>query len=115
MRAGTIVEGGSTITQQLVKILYLESDRTLKRKIQEAAIALWLEHKLGKDEILARYLNNVYLGAGATGVPAAARVYFDKELERARPSRIGDARRHHPRALAAQPAGEPGRARESGP
>jgi 1A family penicillin-binding protein len=80
LRAGEIVEGGSTITQQLVKILYLESDRTFKRKIQEAAIALWLERTLGKDEILARYLNNIYLGAGATGMPAAARVYFDKEV-----------------------------------
>ena len=88
VRAGTIVEGGSTITQQLVKILYLESDRTLKRKIQEAAIALWLEHKLGKDEILARYLNNVYLGAGATGVPAAARVYFNKELKDLGPAEL---------------------------
>jgi penicillin-binding protein 1A len=71
VRAGEIVEGGSTITQQLVKILYLESDRTFKRKIQEAIIAIWLEQKLGKDEVLARYLNNVYLGAGATGMPAA--------------------------------------------
>jgi 1A family penicillin-binding protein len=79
MRAGEIVEGGSTITQQLVKIIYLERDRTLRRKIQEAVIALWLERRLGKDEILTRYLNNVYLGAGATGMPAAARVYFDKE------------------------------------
>jgi penicillin-binding protein 1A len=78
--AGEIVEGGSTITQQLVKILYLESDRTFKRKLQEAIIAFWLERKLGKDEILARYLNNVYLGAGATGMPAAARIYFDKDL-----------------------------------
>jgi 1A family penicillin-binding protein len=80
-RAGGVVEGGSTITQQLIKILYLESDRTLKRKIQEAVIALWLERRLGKDEILARYLNNVYLGAGATGIPAAASIYFDKEVD----------------------------------
>ena len=78
--AGEVVQGGSTITQQLTKILYLERDRTWKRKIQEAVIALWLEQKLGKDEILTRYLNNIYLGAGATGVPAAARVYFDKEV-----------------------------------
>ncbi|WP_018234873.1 PBP1A family penicillin-binding protein [Ensifer sp. BR816] len=78
--AGEVVQGGSTITQQLIKILYLERDRTWKRKIQEAVIAFWLEHKLGKDEILTRYLNNIYLGAGATGVPAAARIYFDKEV-----------------------------------
>ena len=78
--AGEVVQGGSTITQQLIKILYLERDRTWKRKIQEAVIAFWLEQKLGKDEILTRYLNNIYLGAGATGVPAAARIYFDKEV-----------------------------------
>ena len=76
--AGEVVEGGSTINQQLVKILHLERDRTLKRKIREAAIAVWLDMRLGKDEILTRYLNNIYLGAGATGVPAAARIYFDK-------------------------------------
>ena len=78
--AGEVVQGGSTITQQLIKILYLERDRTWKRKIQEAVIAFWLEFKLGKDEILTRYLNNIYLGAGATGVPAAARIYFDKDV-----------------------------------
>lgn len=78
--AGEVVQGGSTITQQLIKILYLERDRTWKRKIQEAVIAFWLERKLGKDEILTRYLNNIYLGSGATGVPAAARIYFDKEV-----------------------------------
>src|SRR5690606_2347515 len=76
-----VVEGGSTITQQLVKVLYLEQDRTLRRKIQETFIAFWLEARLGKEEILTRYLNSIYLGAGATGVPAAARVYFDKEVE----------------------------------
>jgi penicillin-binding protein 1A len=80
-QAGDVVQGGSTITQQLIKILYLESDRTLKRKIQEVVIAFWLEWKLGKREILTRYLNSVYLGAGATGMPAAARVYFDKDIE----------------------------------
>jgi penicillin-binding protein 1A len=78
--AGEVVQGGSTITQQLVKILYLERDRTWKRKIQEAVIAFWLEQKLGKNEILTRYLNNIYLGGGATGVPAAARIYFDKDV-----------------------------------
>ena len=80
VEAGEIVQGGSTITQQLIKILYLERDRTWKRKIQEVVIAFWLERKLGKDEVLTRYLNNIYLGAGATGAPAAARIYFDKEV-----------------------------------
>lgn len=79
--AGEVVEGGSTITQQLVKVSYLERERTLKRKIQEAVIALWLDARLSKQEILTRYLNAIYLGSGATGVPAAARIYFDKEVQ----------------------------------
>ncbi|WP_025661787.1 PBP1A family penicillin-binding protein [Rhizobium sp. IBUN] len=78
--AGTVVEGGSTITQQLIKLQYLDSDRTMKRKIQEFVIAIWLEWKLGKKEILTRYLNTAYLGAGATGMPAAARIYFNKDI-----------------------------------
>lgn len=78
--AGSVVEGGSTITQQLIKLQYLDSDRTIKRKIQEVVIALWLEWKLGKREILTRYLNSAYLGAGATGMPAAARIYFNKSI-----------------------------------
>lgn len=79
-QAGTVVQGGSTITQQLIKLQYLESDRTLKRKLQELVVAFWLEWKLGKREILTRYLNSVYLGAGATGMPAAARIYFNKDI-----------------------------------
>jgi membrane peptidoglycan carboxypeptidase len=74
--AGDVVEGGSTITQQLIKILHLDPDRTVKRKVQEALLALWLERRLSKEEILTSYLNNVYMGAGATGMPAAAKVYF---------------------------------------
>ena len=73
-----VVQGGSTITQQLAKNLFLSPERTLKRKIQEALLALWLEHKLTKDEILTAYLNRVYLGAGAYGIDAAARTYFSK-------------------------------------
>ncbi|KOF18421.1 penicillin-binding protein [Ensifer adhaerens] len=79
-QAGSVVQGGSTITQQLIKVQYLESDRTLKRKLQELVIAFWLEWKLGKREILTRYLNSVYLGSGATGMPAAARIYFNKDI-----------------------------------
>tara|TARA_R110000868_G_scaffold308687_3_gene570127 strand:+ start:786 stop:2840 length:2055 start_codon:yes stop_codon:yes gene_type:complete len=78
--AGQVREGGSTITQQLLKILYLEPDRTVRRKAQELFLSIWLENRLSKDDILTLYLNNVYLGAGATGIPAAARVYFDKEV-----------------------------------
>jgi 1A family penicillin-binding protein len=76
--AGTVVEGGSTITQQLVKLRYLGSQRTYGRKLREAFLAVWLELRLSKREILARYLNSIYMGGGAEGVPAAARLYFDK-------------------------------------
>jgi penicillin-binding protein 1A len=78
--AGKTVAGGSTITQQLVKILFLDPERTYQRKMKEAAISTWLEHHLTKDEILTSYLNNVYLGSGATGLPAAAKLYFDKNV-----------------------------------
>ena len=78
MMAGEIRQGGSTITQQLAKLMFLSPERTMKRKIQEAMIALWLEKTLTKDEILARYLNKVYLGAGAYGIDGAAQRYFNK-------------------------------------
>jgi penicillin-binding protein 1A len=74
--AGEIVEGGSTITQQLVKQLYVGTDETFSRKIDEAALAWQLEDELTKDQILTRYLNTVYFGQGAYGVQAAARSYF---------------------------------------
>jgi penicillin-binding protein 1A len=76
--AGEVVQGGSTITQQLAKNLFLASDRTMKRKIQELLLALWLEAKFTKNEILTLYLNRVYFGAGAYGIDAAARRYFAK-------------------------------------
>ena len=79
-RRGRIVEGGSTITQQLVKMRYVGDDRTYTRKLREAFTALWLERHLGKQEILRRYLNSVYLGNGAYGMSAAARLYFGKGL-----------------------------------
>ncbi len=78
LRAGRIVQGGSTVTQQLAKNLFLTPERTFRRKIQELLLALWLEHKFTKDQILGLYLNRVYLGAGTYGVDAAARRYFDK-------------------------------------
>lgn len=76
---GGYVQGGSTITQQLAKNLFLSRDRTLKRKVQEAMLAIWLERRLTKDEILSAYLNRVYMGAGAYGIDAAAKVYFNKK------------------------------------
>ena len=76
--AGEVVEGGSTITQQLVKMEYLTSDRTYIRKLREALMAMWLETHLSKDQILDRYLNRVYLGDGAYGMAAASQLYFNK-------------------------------------
>ncbi|HEY7991119.1 MAG TPA: PBP1A family penicillin-binding protein [Stellaceae bacterium] len=78
LRAGHVVQGGSTLTQQLAKNLFLSPDRTMTRKIQEALLAVWLEQRFTKDEILEIYLNRVYFGAGAYGVDAAAHRYFDK-------------------------------------
>jgi penicillin-binding protein 1A len=70
------MEGGSTLTQQLAKNLFLTQERTFSRKIQEAILALWLEHKYSKDQILELYLNRVYFGSGAYGIDAAANRYF---------------------------------------
>ncbi len=75
---GGAVEGGSTLTQQLAKNLFLTQERTLSRKIQEAILALWLEREYSKDQILELYLNRVYFGAGAYGVEAASQRYFGK-------------------------------------
>ncbi|MEF2072052.1 transglycosylase domain-containing protein [Consotaella aegiceratis] len=78
LAAGSTVQGGSTLTQQLAKNIFLNPEQTLERKIQEAILALWLEHKFTKDQILEMYLNRVYFGSGATGIDAAARRYFNK-------------------------------------
>jgi len=73
-------EGGSTITQQLVKISFLSPERTFKRKIQEVILAIQVERRYTKDEILEMYLNNIYLGEGAYGIQAAAQTYFGKDV-----------------------------------
>jgi penicillin-binding protein 1A len=78
---GEVQQGGSTITQQLAKNAFLSSQRSLRRKAQEALIALYLEARLSKDEILSRYLSTVYFGDGVFGLRAAARHYFDKTPE----------------------------------
>jgi penicillin-binding protein 1A len=78
LTAGHVVQGGSTITQQLAKNLFLTPERSLPRKIRETLLALWLEHCFTKDQILEIYLNRVYLGAGTYGVDAAAHRYFGK-------------------------------------
>ncbi|MGH6790796.1 MAG: transglycosylase domain-containing protein, partial [Pseudolabrys sp.] len=77
-RAGGVVQGGSSITQQLAKNLFLNNERTLERKIKEAFLAIWLEARLTKNEILKLYLDRAYMGGGAFGVDAAARYYFNK-------------------------------------
>ncbi len=76
LTAGHVVQGGSTITQQVAKTLFLTNARTLRRKVQELLLTLWLEHNFTKRQILEIWLNRVYLGSGAWGVDAAARVYF---------------------------------------
>ena len=79
---GGVSQGGSTITQQLAKNLFLTQERTLPRKFQELILALWLEHKFSKAQILDLYLNRVYFGSGAYGVEAAAQRYFGKSARR---------------------------------
>ena len=76
------MQGGSTLTQQLAKNLFLTQERTVSRKIQEAILALWLEHNYSKDQILELYLNRVYFGSGAYGVEAAALKYFGHSAAR---------------------------------
>jgi penicillin-binding protein 1A len=78
LRRGHAAEGASTITQQLARNLFLTPDQTIKRKIQEVILAVELEHKFSKKEILALYMNRVYFGAGAYGIEAAAQRYFNK-------------------------------------
>ena len=78
MSAGHVVQGGSTLTQQLAKNLFLDPNRTFERKAQEAMLALYLESRYSKDQILTLYLNRVYFGAGAFGIEAAAERFFGK-------------------------------------
>jgi len=77
-RAGGVVQGGSSISQQLAKNLFLTNERTLERKINEAFLAMWLEARLSKNEILKLYLDRAYMGGGTFGVDAAAQYYFGK-------------------------------------
>jgi penicillin-binding protein 1A len=79
-RAGGVVQGGSTITQQLAKNTFLKPERTWSRKFEELFLSFWLERHYTKDEILTLYLNRIYLGSGAYGVDAAAREYFGKSV-----------------------------------
>jgi penicillin-binding protein 1A len=78
LEEGRVVQGGSTISQQLAKLAFLTPERSLGRKVKEALYTLWIEARFDKDEILEAYLNRLYLGSGAYGVDGAARQYFDK-------------------------------------
>src|SRR5262245_18141692 len=79
-RRGRVVEGGSTITQQITKVLFLTPDKSLERKLKEALLAIELERRYSKDRILEMYLNQIYFGHGAYGVEAAARTFFGKSV-----------------------------------
>ncbi len=78
IRAGKVLEGGSTLTQQLAKVLFLTPERSYTRKLKEMALALRIEQRYTKREILSLYLNQIYFGSGAYGIEAAAQVYFGK-------------------------------------
>ena len=81
LQSGSVKQGASTITQQLARVVFLNQDQTLIRKVKEAALALKLERQLSKDQILNQYLNNVYLGSSAYGVADAAWIYYSKTVD----------------------------------
>ena len=89
-------QGGSTITQQLVKLTYTNGERSFTRKLREAILAIKLDRTADKDEILERYLNTVYFGRGAYGIEAAAQAYFGVARRRPRPAQAALARRPDP-------------------
>lgn len=81
LKAGRATQGGSTLTQQLAKNLFLSPERTLTRKLQEAVLAVWLERNFSKDEILQLYMNRVYFGGGTNGIDKASRAFYGKSPE----------------------------------
>ena len=80
LQSGSVRQGASTITQQLVKVTLLEPEQTLRRKVKEMAISIWLELYLGKEKILEHYLNSIYLGHGHYGMERASQAYFQKNV-----------------------------------
>jgi penicillin-binding protein 1B len=100
LRSGRVEQGGSTLTQQLVKNAFLTHERSVDRKLREAFLALLVDHFHSKREILQAYLNRIYLGAGAGvsyhGFGAAARAYYGKHAADLSVGRGGDPRRHDP-------------------
>ena len=110
-----MVEGGSTITQQLVRNLYISRERTFQRKIKEACLAIKLSRHWSKDRILAAWMNQVYFGNHAYGVEAAAQTYFSKHAKRPDADAGGAARRAAAGAVALRPdPASRGRARAPG-
>lgn len=81
LKAGRYVQGGSTITQQLARTLFLDNRKTLSRKIKEVFLAFYLEYRYSKDKILDMYINSIYLGPGVKGFKRASRKYFNKSLK----------------------------------
>ena len=79
-RANDVVQGGSSLTQQVAKNLFLSPERTIRRKVHEAFLSLWIEARLSKEEILKLYLDRSYLGGGAYGIEAASQFYFGKSV-----------------------------------
>ena len=126
-RAGGVVQGGSSISQQLAKNLFLSNERTIERKVKEAFLAVWLESRLTKNEILKLYLDRAYMGGGTFGVDGAAHFYFNKSARDVNLAELRDAGRPVQGAdalcAAHQPAGrtrprqhrarQPGRSRDS--
>ena len=103
VRAREVVQGGSTITQQLVRNLYISNERTVQRKLKEACLAIKLNDAWSKQRILASYLNQVYYGNLAYGIEAAAQTYFSKPASDAHAARGGAARRADAGAVGLQP------------
>ncbi len=106
LTAGRVVQGGSTLTQQVAKTLFLTNARTTKRKVQELLLTLWLERHFSKQEILEIYLNRVYLGSGAWGMDAAARTYLRRVGAACDAGAGGGAGGAAAGAVAVQPAGQ---------
>jgi membrane peptidoglycan carboxypeptidase len=100
LQSGELVEGGSTITQQLVKNLFLSQDRTWSRKAFEIPLTFLMENQFSKKEILEMYLNSIYFGSGAYGIGAASQIYFAQIPARSHTSRIRFDRRHASGAFA---------------
>ena len=108
-QAGGVRQGGSSISQQLAKNLFLNNERTIERKVKEAFLAIWLETRLTKNEILKLYLDRAYMGGGTFGVDGAAHFYFNKSARDVNLAEFGDAGRPVQGADQIRPAHQPAR------